>query len=256
MRIRIKIFAFFYNEEFLARFFISHYRFVDCIHAFVSRSSDRTREVLAASPNVEIEDFEFPAGIDDFLKVQKINNAISLSEEKFDWYFVLDADEFIWPAGDPKASLVREFLAAIPAKQNVLMARMWNVFRHEQDTDLDPSNEPVVLQRRHGIADRTCDANIQYQKPIVIRPNYQFKFWPGNHGIDSNPLIRFSRQYFDGAHWGNADPVFCVQRRTRDRRDRLSQVNLANGMGIQDHSIQESDILALCASHRNDPQVF
>jgi hypothetical protein len=256
MKIRIKVFAFFYNEECLAQFFISHYRFADCIHAFLSRSTDRTREILSASSKVEIEDFEFPSGIDDFLKVQKLNDAIGQQETDFEWYIVLDADEFVWPAGDPHAHRVHEFLAAIPAEENVLTARMWNVFRHKADADLDPSIEPVVLQRRHGIADRSSVENSQYQKPIVIRPNHGFKFWAGHHALEPNSSIRFSSQSFDGAHWGNADPAFCIKRRIQDRRDRQSQVNLKNGLGIQDHHVQESEILSLCAAHQTDPQVF
>jgi hypothetical protein len=268
-RPRIKIFAFFYNEEFLAPFFIRHYRFADCIHAFVSRSTDRTREILSSAANVHIEDFEFPSGMNDFLKVQKLNETLSRPDPDFDWHIVLDADEFIWPqnafsdAGlfsgrphGPGERPVHDFLSAIPATETVLIGRMWNVFRHETDCDLDPAREPVALQRCHGIPDRSGGENAQYQKPIVIRANHGFRFMPGNHALLPNARIRLAASCFDGAHWANADPCFCVQRRIRDRRDRQSRENLQHGLGSQHHHITEADVLALCESHKHDPQVF
>ena len=261
MKPRVKIFSFFYNEAFLLPFFLSHYRWADCLHAVVSRSLDQTREILEAarraSPGrIVIEDFEFPAGMDDFIKAGHLNELIAGSHHGYDWLMALDADEFIWPgAGDPTAS-VHEFLAATDRADTVMMARMWNVFRHETDTDLDATREPVVWQRRHGITDRNGGENAQYQKPVIIRAGHGFSFVPGNHAIHPNPALRFSARHFDGAHWQNADPCFAVQRRIRDRRDRQSQVNLQYGLGSQHHHVTETDARALCAAHRNDPRVF
>jgi hypothetical protein len=253
---KVKVFCYFYNEEFLAPFFLSHYRWADKVHAFVDESTDRTRAILASAPNVEIEDFRSPAGMDDLLKVRKINETISRRDSEFDWHIIVDADEFIWPHGDWACASVEAFLAAVPPSETVLMARMWNVYRHVTDGELDASKTPVVLQRRHGDLNRTTGENAQYQKPIVIRPNLGFRYVPGNHAIEPSLHYRLSALSFDGGHWANADPCFCAQRRIQHRRDRMSQVNREFGLGSQHHFITEQDVLALCKSHENDPPVF
>jgi hypothetical protein len=260
---RIKIVCFFYNEETLAEFFIRHYRWADRIHAVLSRSTDGTRAVLSRAPNVVIEDFEFPGGrMDDFLKRDKVNSLL-LEPSEFDWIIIVDADEFIWPSvrADELSAraaglTVREHLASVPANDTVLRARMWNVFRHATEGDLDPNNEPVVLQRRHGDVDLNSTGNAQYQKPIVLRTNLGFQLVPGNHGLLPNPNTRLSFRTFDGAHWQNADPSFCITRRCRDRRDRQSAANLKFGLGSQHHHVTEAEALELCRAHLNDPQCF
>ena len=62
---RVQVICFFYNEETLSRLFIQHYAWADEILAVVSRSTDRTREVLEAADNVRVMDFEFLAGMDE-----------------------------------------------------------------------------------------------------------------------------------------------------------------------------------------------
>jgi hypothetical protein len=59
-----------------------------------------------------------------------------------------------------------------------------------------------------------------------------------------------------GAHWVNADPCFCVERRMKNRRDRQSKFNLENKLTFQDHFITEESVLAECKAHENDPEVF
>ena len=288
MNPKIKVFCFFYNEAALLPFFLNHYRWlgVDCIHAFVSNSTDDTWSILYnaqaetanGGPGIELDPIEFPSGMDDFLKVQALNAAINAPGMEFnDWMMVVDADEFIWPAGligypadvnrsenpllcctpegDPLT--VHEYLDSVPSTETVLYARMWNVFRHETDGDLDAGIVPVVTQRRHGIPARTHPENLQYQKPIVIRAGCGFRYVPGNHGLLPNSCTRIAYAHsFDGAHWQNADPGFCVTRRIRDRRDRQSEVNRTHGLGSQHHFITDKDVLEVCEAHRQDPVCF
>ncbi len=76
----------------------------------------------------------------------------------------------------------------------------------------------------------------------------------GNHCIEGPACL--APMSFDGAHWQNADPVFAVTRRARDRRERLSESNRRLGLGFQHAQISEADVLALCAAHRQDPVCF
>lgn len=269
---RVKVFCFFYNEEMLAQFFVRHYNWVDCIHAFVSKSQDATLEILTAAPNVVIEDFEFPNGqFDDYIKRDKLNHSILNYQHDFDWFIAVDADEFVFPLISTPKNLdelsgfisrlldpmfPKEVLGSIPASETVVRARMWNVFRHETDEELNPNLEPVVLQRRHGDADLNSGGNALYNKPCIIRANKGFQFAPGNHGLLPNPHTRVSFTEFRGAHWQNADPSFCINRRIRDRQKRLSPSNRKDGLGSQHFHVTEQEILALCESHKKDPLCF
>ena len=269
---KIKLFCFFYNEAALLPYFLAHYRWVDVIHAIVSRSPDGTNEMLRRAqaignelrvprqPRIEIEDWEFPDGkMNDFLKVAKLNEAITRSLDA-DWHLVVDADELVWPDNIQHSTFnaqhpIQEFLKQVPAQDTVMLARMWNVFRHVTDSDLDPNQEPA-WQRRHGIADLAHPENAPYAKPCLTRPNRGFNYVPGSHYLEPNPKIQFSTQEFRGAHWQNADPSFCVERRIEGRRNRQSDVNKQHGLGCQHHFIREEDVRRLCREHENDPICF
>lgn len=263
---KIKLFCFFYNEAALLPYFLTHYRWVDVIHAVVSRSPDGTNELLRRAqalgqerrvpklPRLEIEDWEFPDGkMDDFLKVAKLNEVINRKSDA-DWHMVVDADELVWDKLGVGLTQ-RGLLMTLPARDTVMMARMWNVFRHVTDNDLDPEKEPV-FQRRHGIADLEAPENAQYQKPVLTRPNLGFSYVPGNHNVEPNQKYQVAQEQFVGVHWQNADPSFCVERRIQGRRDRQSEVNKRFGLGAQHHSIREEDVRRLCRQHENDPLCF
>jgi diadenosine tetraphosphatase ApaH/serine/threonine PP2A family protein phosphatase len=246
---RVQVICFFYNEETLARLFVQHYAWADEILAVVSRSSDRTRECLEAARNVRVIDFEFPAGMDDRMKTDKVNDLLGKPSE-FDWKIVVDADEFIWPSNNQRT---QDYLASVPARVTVVEARMRNVFRHHSEADLDLDRQPVP-QRTHGDPNYFSEENVRYQKPIVIRAGHSICLDLGNHrqsgGIFDHAF------WFAGAHWQNADPSFAVTRRTRDRRDRQSEANLRGGYGVQHHRVTEEEILALCAARRNCPKII
>jgi hypothetical protein len=243
----IKAFCCFYNEAALIPFFLSHYHFVHAIEAFVSPSLDATRELLAADPRVLLRDVEMPDGIDDDMKVAWLNAAIRQPDNEHAWHLVLDADEFIWPPGDPACVTVEAFLAAVPVNEAAVEARMVQTYRHESESDLDPTIAPVVLQRRHGFS--------MGIKPIVLRSNLPFEFAPGNHKVYGGGEVSTTR-FFEGAHWQNADPSFAVTRRIRDRKERISAINRARGHGVHHYTLTEAEVLAELEAHRHDDQRF
>ena len=243
----IKAFCCFYNEAALIPFFLSHYHFVATIEAFVSPSLDATRELLAADPRVILRDVLMPDGIDDDIKVAWINDAVRRRDPQHTWHLVLDADEFLWPPGDPAGATVSAFLDRVPPSDVVLGARMVQVYRHASDRDLDPTATPVVLQRRHGTPS-------DIPKPIVIRSNQALTFVPGNHRVLGVAVSATHR--FDGAHWQNADPAFAVTRRIRDRKERMSKTNIARGHGVHHYHHTAADVHAELERHRHDDQQF
>jgi len=243
----IKVFSCFYNEAALIPFFLSHYHFVDAIHAFVSPSTDATRELLAADPRVTIDDRDMPDGIDDDLKVAWLNEAIRRPDHDHDWHIVVDADEFVWPPNDPSADRIVSYLSRVPKTDVALRAMMQFVYRHETDADLDVAHRPVALQRRHGVPFGA--------KPIIIRANRGLQYVPGNHNfVDRRP--HSTTHEFHGAHWQNADPSFAVTRRVRDRADRISTVNRLMHHGTHHWGATNAVVEQELASHRQDPVVL
>lgn len=254
VRPKIAVVCCFYNEEFLVPFFLSHYAFADAIHALVSPCTDKTLDLLAADKKVTLHNFEMPDGMDDIVKVGQINALLEKLDRGYDWVIVVDSDEFIWPE---KAVFTEpaSYLMSVPPSDTVLVARMWQVFRHALDADLDPANAPIVLQRRHGVEDRESPACKGYCKPIVIRTKKGIKFQPGNHALAGGDA-RISTMTFDGAHWAFADPCFLVNRIIKGRRDRQSKGNLKRGHGAHYHTISEQAIIDRCEQHLNDPKLF
>lgn len=245
----ITVISCFYNEAPILPFFLSHYHYVDAIHAFVSRSIDATRELLAANPRVRIEDVEFPAGFDDEIKVGWINQAI-LSASQTDpagWVLVVDADEFLWPAGDPTGATAHAYLASVPARDVALPAHLVNVYRVTSDGDLDATLAPAVFQRRHGVDGGT--------KPSVFRTTPPQRLVPGNHRfIDGTSLS--TTHAFQGAHWQNADPSYAITRRIRDRKERLSARNITMRHGWHHLAPTAVDIAQELERHRHDAAQF
>ena len=246
---RVQVICFFYNEETLSRLFVQHYAWADEILAVVSRSTDRTRQCLEAAPNVRVVEFEFPAGMDDRIKTDKVN-ALLAEPSSFDWKIVVDADEFVWA---PTALGAQDYLASVPETVTVVEARMRNVFRHQSERDLD-LDQPPVPQRRFGDPDYRSPENILYQKPIVIRAGCGIRLDLGNHRQAGGTFDHAF--WFEGTHWQNADPSFAVTRRVRDRRDRQSEANLRGGYGIQHHRVTEEHVLRLCEARTNCPQII
>lgn len=241
-----------YNEEFIMPFFLHHYSYLNGIHLIVdSDTTDRTREIARRWSNVTIEEFRFPDGMDDVIKRDKLN-AAARSISDADWIYVLDADEFIFPPKleDPRAFLARQ-------SGNVVRAKMWNVFRHSSDTDLDPEclYGPAVLQRRHGNPDR----HHPWDKPIVVKMPFSFTMDLGNHfinGLNGPGFVEMSNESYDGAHWAHADPCFCVERSFKHRRQRQSRNNLKLGLTTHHHHVTEDGIRALCKANENLPLLF
>ena len=239
----------FYNESFLAPFFLSHYHYVDSIHVLLDTdTNDNTKEILAMDKRVVIENITFPDMMDDIIKANHINRVLKTIDS--DWIYVLDADEFIFPPGfvDP-----REYLSTVNG--NVVIARMWQVYRHFGDKDLDINDKPVVLQRRHGDTNRERGINAAYNKPIILHPPIAYDLLYGNHLVLGDNF-KTAGQTFDGAHWAMADVEFAIDRRIKGRKCRQSKNNLKSGLTYHQHSITAQGLIDECNDHMNDERLF
>lgn len=246
---RIGIITAWYNEEILAPYFLKHYDYVDEIHIFLdSDTNDSTQGICKEYPNVKITPFKFEAGFDDVIKQENIN-AVVKTKTDFDWIFSLDVDEFIFPkAGSPKEVLERQ-------TGDVMFARMWQVYRHKSDIDLDP--DLPISQRCHGDSNLN-GFNSRWIKPIIVRPRVEVVWNKGCHSIKCHSILNkmeICEESFLGAHWANADPELAVSRRLVSCQ-RQSENNLTHRYQLHNHNLTEEAIREQCKAHEDDPQLF
>jgi len=247
---KVEVITSWYNERVLAPLFFNHYRWADKIVVLLEKSTnDGTRDVIESASRtqpVEVRDTDFPDGLDDLMKTGEINKAVNASDA--DWMIVVDSDEFVYPAPygkDPRAVLATE-------TGNYILSRMWDVWRHESDGDIDPSLPPVP-QRIHGEPDLTSMWASLHHKPCIFRRGAGLP-GIGCHVLhDIVPLVK-STESWHGAHWCSADPCFSVERRVKFRQARLSQENIKHGRGTS--SFTEEQLLDMCRAHLGDPVVI
>jgi len=246
---KIAIVTMWYNEEYLANYFLRQYNYVDEICILLdSDTNDHTFEICSNYPNVKIESFTFKEGFDDILKQKKINDVVK-TKKGFDWVFVLDADEFIFLSGgeDPK-----EFLRQQTG--NVMVAKMWQVYRYKTDSDLNSWDAPF-MQRQHGDPNLS-GFNSNWVKPVIIKPEVVVEWSVGCHRILETQIEqRLCKDFFLGSHWANADPELAIQRRLVSKA-RQSRSNIEHQYQSHNHNITEEKIRKLCKEHENDPKLF
>ncbi len=251
---KVKALTMVFDEELILPYFLSHYRHLDeIVVLYETDTQDGSLDLLHHAENVSVVPVHVTGGIDDLQKVALINEWIGRIGA--DWLYVLDSDEFIFPED---GSRDHDFLSKVEG--DVLLAMMYQVYRHKYDKDLDPTKPPVP-QRLHGDPDRfsrvqtpTRDCNVHYCKPIVLRPKAGIRFSPGNHIMhqDAGMDYQISNQTFSGVHWQMADPTLALYRRMR-RKARISEVNKRNGYGFQHWNVTEKGILDECQKHLDDP---
>lgn len=249
---KIAIVTVWYNEEDLAPFFLKHYSYVDDIYVYIDKvTNDSTRKICEEHSNVTIRGMSFPAGFDDILKVNRINSAVRAL--KHDWVFAVDADELIQQPKQYESA--KEFLSH-QQKQgyNLVIAKMFQVYRHVTDEDLDIS-KPVLPQRSHGDPDFSKPFNRCYIKPIVVRPGVGISWSVGCHSYRANKKLRVAKEQFFGAHWKMADPELAVKRRMRNKA-RLSKRQKAKNRSYQDIRVTKKVILKELKQHSHNPKVL
>jgi hypothetical protein len=250
-RLEIEVITMMYNEARIAPLFVRHYAsWADKLTVFYSESTDGTREELEKAAaecgvkSLSIVPFEFPEGFDDLRKIDRINQALRQSTAHF--AVCVDADEFVhpWPfeGTDPRKALEQE-------QANIVRCKMFQVYRHATDAEIDP-RRPPLFQRRHGSPDARQQS---YHKPCIVRPDSGVQFEVGCHFV-TVPYPE-SPAHWGGVHWGKADD-FCLLRYLRDRRDRVSKNNLQRGFGRELFDETEERLRAELKAHEADPQLF
>lgn len=246
---KITVISRWYNEEFLAPFFLSHYQFADNIIIYRDIASfDRSGEIVLGYPKTELRPCASPGGLNDRYLVNLINEAVAGLDT--DWVLAVDADELIFGDGrfDPRLMIEQ-------ADGNLIYAHFWQVYRHRSDAPLNPG-EPAIFQRRHGDPDRITGVNGMYKKPIIVKPEAGIVWEEGHHTFKPNPKIKVSSTILDGAHWTMADIDNAIERRIKGRRDRFSRENYNHRWGGRWFKITEADLQKEYEAHLDDPLLF
>lgn len=237
-----------FNEEAILPFFLSHYQHEGWeVRVLLDReTTDNSKRICESFSNVQVLPCGMKAGLQEIEKVEILQTAFDeMVKEGFDWLAVLDSDEFIVPQAEMAKVTAKEFLE-IQDKFECLISRMFPVYRHVTDKDLDPT-KPALPQRLHGGQSRDNEI-----KPNVLRAIPDVKLTIGMHTLGRD--YRVSPYYFTGSHWADADPSLSVPRRL-SRQARFSKDNLANGWGIQHQGITEYSVRAESAAHLYDPPI-
>ena len=241
----IEVIAQFYNDEFLAPFFMRHYSFADKIRCIIDLdTTDHTENIVSQYSNATLEYFKFPNLYEDELLTGNLNKAYAESEA--DWVIVVSPDEFVF-IGDANHYFANQECDVIPV-------RFFQVYRNIDDDDLDPI-VPVQLLRRYGDPDVVKGQNKHGTKPIVAKTGKKIKWMPGGHGVWNPHRFTFSPNKLIGAHWHMADPCFCIHRRL-ERQVRMSSSDIAKGHGSHNVGNTEQSLLDECNEHLYDKQVF
>lgn len=265
---RVELITMWYNEEFLAPFFLNHYSWVDRIHILLDTDTDdRTESIARSYPNVEIEPFAFPDMLDDIIKSAAIS-ARYVTLKDADYVIVVDSDEFIFTNAIVKP--VKAHLTE--TSKDVYFVNLWQIYKHETDPPLDPAI-PVYRQRRHGDPNMEDPGNVAYIKPIVVRGGLDLFWGIGNHYIVHNGIqlewntrTRHTETKLDvaverpdmlqGSHWRLVDLDETIRRRLFNRKQRLSRVNLERRLGAHYHQVSEEEIIREYLDNRNRPVVI
>lgn len=264
----VQLITMWYNEEFLAPYFLNHYRWIDKIHIILDDDTNDATEAIAKKyDNVALERFKFPDKMDDIIKSAVISQKYRLITDA-DYVIIVDSDEFIFPY--ETSMTVKDHIRI--SDQDIYFVNLWQIYKHEKDAPLNPAI-PIRLQRRHGDPDMEKPENIGYFKPIVVKGGLDIFWGIGNHYIvwDGIKLEWNSRHLsiktpfsvacsrsdmLQGSHWRLVDLNETIRRRIYNRRDRQSHVNLDRGLSAHYHQITEETILKEYELHKNDPIVI
>lgn len=238
---KIAVITCWWNEEKLAKLFLKAHSYADKIFVILDTEvTDRSREILKTDPRVVIEPITMPAGFDDGLKIAAINVKMHSLVGQFDWVVAVDSDEFI--CDDIRLKLENA------GRADVFKLKLWEIYRHHSESDFDPDGDPS--QRKHGTPPRS-----DYIKPCIIRPSLNKHWSVGCHSIVGYDMRRSSRTSIFGTHWHHADLV-VVSQRSADRRQRLSENNIAKNWGRNMLNETDQVVRDRCESSLNCPPIL
>lgn len=243
---KIEIVTVWYNEEFLAPFFLEYYKYVDKIHVIIDgNTTDESEKICSKYANVQVSYWNHPNEYDVFGKTKMLN--LTVNKLTCDWAYSVDVDEFFFPETkeDPRIFLEKQ------EKFNVISVKFFKVYKHITEKDLD-SSMPILSQRQHG------DPIIRPQvsiNPRIVRPEIGIEWTTACHYFAPNDKIKISRKRFLCSHWRMADVDLAIERLIYKRRDRMCEEIRAQKKRME-RMLTKDEIIKECENHSQDSRLF
>ena len=236
----IHVISAWYNEEYLAPFFLEHYRYADMVTVLVDDlTDDNTIEICKRyGVDVRMVRYSNDSSMDEWKKACMLSDLYRASG--YEYVVNVDADEYVFGGR-----------GEVESGYDIRVVKLWQVYRHADEQDLD-LRVSVREQRRHGVY------VWPYSKPVVVRTGQDLRWYSGNHSVRVNGHHEVWRHpeenvghygpEMTGAHWVMADPAFCIARRLT-RKVRHYHTGKYGEL--------TSDMLAAeCMLHQNDPKLW
>ena len=243
---RIEIVSVWYNEAFLAPFFLEYYKYVDRINVIIDgNTTDESEEICSRYDNVRIIPWDHPNEYNVFEKTKILNSTINKLD--CDWAYSVDVDEFFFPETkeDPRIFLKKQ------KKFNVIFVKFYKVYKHITEKDLDVSL-PILSQRRHGNPIIKPQVSIN---PRIVRPEIRIEWTTACHNFAPNDKIKIARKYFLCSHWRMADVDLAIKRLIYTRQDRMCKEIRVQKKRME-RMLTKNEIIEECENHSRDPRLF
>lgn len=210
----ITVYTIAFNEEFMIKFMIDHYRkrFPNCnIVVYDNHSTDNTVDIAKAN-KCEVIPFDTENQINDRIYIEIKNNCWKKS--KTDWVLVCDVDELL---DISQTELDRE-------------RRLWgSTIIKTTGFDMVNLEKGISLpQIKHGVRNIAYDKSCLFNTRFIKEINYK----AGCHICNPEGIIKYSTKHYQLFHYRylNAD---LLVKRYKTFFARLSDENKENDWGIQ-----------------------
>jgi hypothetical protein len=224
-----------YNEEYLAPFFLKHYEWVDKITIFIDdATTDKTEEIVNSSTlNIDKKFIHFNDGVDEFLKIKTLTDEYSNSDA--DYFIIVDSDELLFHKEllDTKEEIQR-------LNQDIIFVPYYDVYQAaEGESDTLDVNVPIYEQREYGFI-----ANDLHIKPSIVKTGLNVSFSVGHHHIYIKGVKVEKRiDSFIGYHLAYFNLEFALERLLKNRKPRQSEFNIKNGINYHITNLTEEKII-------------
>ena len=222
-----------WNEETILPWMFDYYGdFVDRFFIYDNYSSDTTEKIIKSNPKATIIKFGERGKFDDSANQRVKNECWKQSRGKADLVVVCDMDEFLYH-NDLKAVLEKicERKVSFPTTVGY---EMYNDRMPEYD---GVNRLPDLI--KNGVRSGWLDKHIIFDPHRIVDVNFD----PGAHHADPTGIVR--RGDVDTElkllHYKNMG-IEQLLSRYKQLRERLSDYNIANGLGIHYYEINQKKI--------------
>lgn len=217
---KIEAYIISYNEEKMIRHTLNHYTsFCAKVFLYDNQSSDRTKDLALAYPDVEIREFDTRNFFSDREHL-KIKNHV-WKNSNADFAIVCDMDELLF------SDHLQENLELLKAQQVTLpTVHGFNMYCEQFPHDYDI---PIFDQVKTGVRATHFDKQIIFNPRRIKEINYS----PGCHHCEPIGVkIRNNKIVLKLLHYKYLDKD-ALQRKHAQNSARLSQDNMKHGWGIE-----------------------